>query len=98
MSDHQSRNNYTKLGDPSPTLLMYRTMLDLTKVCSGHLDGDHNCHYQSMSDHQSRNNYTKLGDPSPTLLMYRSEEHTSELQSRIKLVCCLLLEKENCSN
>src|SRR3712207_8676880 len=28
----------------------------------------------------------------------RSEEHTSELQSRQYLVCCLLLEKKNCKN
>src|SRR2546429_7328088 len=27
----------------------------------------------------------------------RSEEHTSELQSRLHLVCRLLLEKKNCS-
>src|SRR5699024_11482892 len=29
------------------------------------------------------------------LIKYRSEEHTSELQSRFDLVCCLLLEKKN---
>src|SRR5438105_10759255 len=28
----------------------------------------------------------------------RSEEHTSELQSRVDLVCRLLLEKKKCSN
>src|SRR5438105_8475832 len=28
---------------------------------------------------------------------HRSEEHTSELQSRVELVCRLLLEKKNCS-
>src|SRR5687768_17627711 len=28
----------------------------------------------------------------------RSEEHTSELQSRLQLVCRLLLEKKNCKN
>src|SRR5207247_10751499 len=30
-------------------------------------------------------------------LFYRSEEHTSELQSRVDLVCRLLLEKNNLS-
>src|SRR5207247_9987088 len=28
-------------------------------------------------------------------MLYRSEEHTSELQSRVDLVCRLLLEKKN---
>src|SRR5687768_17680283 len=31
---------------------------------------------------------------SPTSLQFRSEEHTSELQSRLHLVCRLLLEKK----
>src|SRR5438105_11759192 len=31
----------------------------------------------------------------PVLLVDRSEEHTSELQSRVDLVCRLLLEKKN---
>src|SRR2546429_9708237 len=30
----------------------------------------------------------------PTRMVYRSEEHTSELQSRLHLVCRLLLEKK----
>src|SRR5256884_1323486 len=34
---------------------------------------------------------------SPTTVAYRSEEHTSELQSRLHLVCRLLLEKKNTS-
>src|SRR6266480_6783000 len=34
------------------------------------------------------------GDPIPDGLV-RSEEHTSELQSHVKLVCRLLLEKKN---
>src|SRR2546429_4924017 len=32
--------------------------------------------------------------PFPGRLVYRSEEHTSELQSRLHLVCRLLLEKK----
>src|SRR2546429_3427177 len=38
-----------------------------------------------------------LNTPAPTLLhgLDRSEEHTSELQSRLHLVCRLLLEKKN---
>src|SRR5687768_17986511 len=33
-----------------------------------------------------------------TLLVWRSEEHTSELQSRLHLVCRLLLEKKKKNN
>src|SRR5207247_7597456 len=33
--------------------------------------------------------------PAPPSLFLRSEEHTSELQSRVDLVCRLLLEKTN---
>src|SRR5207247_4208807 len=33
--------------------------------------------------------------PEGTRRVYRSEEHTSELQSRVDLVCRLLLEKKN---
>src|SRR5256884_4381139 len=35
-----------------------------------------------------------ISDYSEELLPYRSEEHTSELQSRLHLVCRLLLEKK----
>src|SRR5687768_17750333 len=33
--------------------------------------------------------------PSVDIALHRSEEHTSELQSRLHLVCRLLLEKKN---
>src|SRR5687768_17879508 len=36
-----------------------------------------------------------LRSPIPATLPMRSEEHTSELQSRLHLVCRLLLEKKN---
>src|SRR2546422_2895284 len=35
------------------------------------------------------------GEDVQTRIDYRSEEHTSELQSRLHLVCRLLLEKKN---
>src|SRR2546422_11216295 len=35
-----------------------------------------------------------FGLPTPSLAYWRSEEHTSELQSRLHLVCRLLLEKK----
>src|SRR2546429_417978 len=34
-------------------------------------------------------------DTTPIVMLHRSEEHTSELQSRLHLVCRLLLEKKN---
>src|SRR2546422_4524759 len=36
----------------------------------------------------------KLGDGAAEVADFRSEEHTSELQSRLHLVCRLLLEKK----
>src|SRR3989449_8115013 len=41
--------------------------------------------------------YTHKGRQYLTVLSGRSEEHTSELQSRLHLVCRLLLEKKKCS-
>src|SRR2546422_6296867 len=38
------------------------------------------------------------GAPSATKRFLRSEEHTSELQSRLHLVCRLLLEKKKTTN
>src|SRR2546429_1975293 len=37
----------------------------------------------------------RITSPWPTSWSLRSEEHTSELQSRLHLVCRLLLEKKN---
>src|SRR5205809_3242376 len=45
----------------------------------------------SQIHHDGKNIFRKLPDP-----LTRSEEHTSELQSRLHLVCRLLLEKKNC--
>src|SRR5687768_17859687 len=49
------------------------------------------------SDEQTRDYFTRLGradEWSPRSADPRSEEHTSELQSRLHLVCRLLLEKK----
>src|SRR2546422_2426205 len=40
----------------------------------------------------------RSGGTSPTISTARSEEHTSELQSRLHLVCRLLLEKKKKKN
>src|SRR2546422_7313376 len=42
----------------------------------------------------SRSYLMRVSVPSPTGVQARSEEHTSELQSRLHLVCRLLLEKK----
>src|SRR2546422_5057703 len=42
--------------------------------------------------------YCRSPKMSPTAIALRSEEHTSELQSRLHLVCRLLLEKKKKSN
>src|SRR2546429_1967694 len=43
----------------------------------------------------------RMGEPGlqvlPDQVVFRSEEHTSELQSRLHLVCRLLLEKKICA-
>ena len=39
--------------------------------------------------------FAVVGDNVVICVGYRSEEHTSELQSRLHLVCRLLLEKKN---
>src|SRR5699024_11575094 len=44
-----------------------------------------------------RYRYRPFYRPSYSLFKARSEEHTSELQSRLDLVCRLLLEKKNTS-
>src|SRR3989449_5496705 len=56
--------------------------------------GDYDTAYEALSefwpDPNAAPNLTDLEEP-------RSEEHTSELQSRLHLVCRLLLEKKNAS-
>src|SRR5260370_26235696 len=53
-------------------------------------------------DHQIGLDRVLGGQPSPDVdaggVHRRSEEHTSELQSHLNLVCRLLLEKKNTSN
>src|SRR2546422_7279143 len=44
--------------------------------------------------HRCRSNVTRNLERFPTFIIERSEEHTSELQSRLHLVCRLLLEKK----
>src|SRR5207247_10490756 len=52
------------------------------------------------SDHPARVSWNERASPNATsrCRKSRSEEHTSELQSRVDLVCRLLLEKKNNKN
>src|SRR5690606_40927753 len=50
---------------------------------------------QRAPPHQGRPEFRRARRQSHRALSARSEEHTSELQSREKLVCRLLLEKKN---
>src|SRR5687768_18082934 len=45
--------------------------------------------------HQHWSTFSERFAPFPAKVELRSEEHTSELQSRLHLVCRLLLEKKN---
>src|SRR5260370_1890987 len=45
--------------------------------------------------HQDRCRFRGTAVPPTTMAAHRSEEHTSELQSHLNLVCRLLLEKKN---
>src|SRR2546422_4226332 len=52
----------------------------------------------SMGKRSSSRKSTPAGSGADVLTLPRSEEHTSELQSRLHLVCRLLLEKKKKTN
>src|SRR4029077_1603551 len=54
--------------------------------------------FRSHSANQSSSPEPKLSDRKPSKPGPRSEEHTSELQSHLNLVCRLLLEKSKLSH
>src|SRR5690348_17552386 len=56
--------------------------------------GRERAHPDRQSDHPSRAHHGARGDDPRVLGAPRSEEHTSELQSPVHLVCRLLLEKK----
>src|SRR5438105_11398161 len=65
---------------PRSTLFPYTTLFRSRNIASGNL------HAVAL---------TSLEYSTGQTVEYRSEEHTSELQSRVDLVCRLLLEKKN---
>src|SRR2546422_8154355 len=72
---------------PRSTLFPYTTLFRSARQLCGYLDGG-KVHVRQRGDRQQAvTSETENQDP-------RSEEHTSELQSRLHLVCRLLLEKK----
>src|SRR2546429_3581687 len=78
---------------PRSTLFPYTTLFRSDQRSGGH---GRPCRVQRSSHtnlvaHKTRRHRAVRGAP----VIGRSEEHTSELQSRLHLVCRLLLEKKN---
>src|SRR5260370_25253648 len=69
---------------PRSTLFPYTTLFRSTILMSNHSEFDYATTKIKLMAAR------KPGEPHP----YRSEEHTSELQSHLNLVCRLLLEKK----
>src|SRR5256884_7152373 len=70
---------------PRSTLFPYTTLF---RSATTRWNGRRRCHTRTEK-------WGCLGDPMWERRNTRSEEHTSELQSRLHLVCRLLLEKKN---
>src|SRR2546422_8255242 len=76
---------------PRSTLFPYTTLFRSTRAREVEVDGVLEDHV----DHREAERGRRPHDAHPgQALQTRSEEHTSELQSRLHLVCRLLLEKK----
>src|SRR2546422_2727104 len=73
---------------PRSTLFPYTTALPISPVNGGELPADHVLNQAFDREFAERSAVHRLS------VAQRSEEHTSELQSRLHLVCRLLLEKK----
>src|SRR5260370_24734395 len=80
---------------PRSTLFPYTTLFRSTYHCSH----DKLCHVQLLGSAELVSPCSACGDEHIDVSILtrccRSEEHTSELQSHLNLVCRLLLEKKN---
>src|SRR2546429_3054619 len=77
---------------PRSTLFPYTTLF---RSPDRHLRSFHSALSWTSLRRYPRREQDNLGGSSPALMhRVRSEEHTSELQSRLHLVCRLLLEKK----
>src|SRR5260370_1964198 len=84
---------------PRSTLFPYTTLFRSLRVCdftSAELDADLNlfAFFQPAARVANLKAGVVVGRLGPQLEEGRSEEHTSELQSHLNLVCRLLLEKK----
>src|SRR5690348_17402145 len=82
---------------PRSTLFPTRRSSDLTKNETNN-SGGNNGAVQDISSRQTQQDVEMTSDTRLELDMTRSEEHTSELQSPVHLVCRLLLEKKKKNN
>src|SRR2546429_6185611 len=78
---------------PRSTLFPYTTLFRSMEECGCLRGCRYLLHDRDAKFCQSFRELIKTGSVNP--LRLRSEEHTSELQSRLHLVCRLLLEKKN---
>src|SRR2546422_7595292 len=81
---------------PRSTLFPYTTLFRSVREKRATAIGFHAEHLEEIRADQIAVKLLRLGPPSPIQRQgkRRSEEHTSELQSRLHLVCRLLLEKK----
>src|SRR5260370_27342887 len=75
---------------PRSTLFPYTTLFRSQSVCPGHFQRQR--YWKCLACQASEGSFAR--GLAGLLLMFRSEEHTSELQSHLNLVCRLLLEKK----
>src|SRR2546429_5076644 len=79
-------------NDTAPTEIYTLSLHDALPIC---IVGGHRPPLQLTWTHlKEKSNGAKAGSTKPAGAFRRSEEHTSELQSRLHLVCRLLLEKK----
>src|SRR5437762_6633585 len=71
--------------------IIYCLVMQYFVLCAHYLNLFHGNTFVS----NIKNNFVNIGKFDPFYLFIRSEEHTSELQSPMYLVCRLLLEKKN---
>src|SRR5690242_20848418 len=81
---------------PRSTLFPYTTLFRSRLLPWGVVDAStyNICHRPLPRSQQLPLKFFATRTPSIALLLLRSEEHTSELQSHVNLVCRLLLEKK----
>src|SRR5205809_6578439 len=82
--------------DPAPTQIYTLSLHDALPILRDHVEEEHRGHLPGRHRLQGSAAISFLSADQALLRPHeRSEEHTSELQSRLHLVCRLLLEKKN---